>query len=106
MQRLLLVIIIDELYFFTDMNLFNSFVLFLLGFGMTLMSEVFVMGSGSMLVDPETLHKKCQYFREKSMLASSCRNLGIEEIPSTLRSDVEVKFSPTGKVTENNVNFT
>lgn len=71
--------------------LFNGFLL--LGFVVATVPDVrMVLGSPgpTKLVDRDTSVKKCRYNRAYSMLEASCSNLEMHDIPTNLKTDIQV----------------
>lgn len=69
--------------------------LLLLGFGMAVRTaEVMVLGTeqrATLLTDRDLpAPKRCRYSRVASMLQARCHDLGFEEIPRNLQTDVQV----------------
>lgn len=73
--------------------LFNGFLL--LGFVVATVPDVLVLGSPgpTQVVDRDTSMKKCRYNRAYSMLEASCSNLELHDIPTNLKTDIQVRLS-------------
>lgn len=70
--------------------LFNGFLL--LGFVVATVPDGLVLGSsGFMPVDPPP--KKCTYSRVYKILQASCTTMELHDIPTNLKSDIQVRLS-------------
>lgn len=85
-------------YFVADM-----IALLILGSLVAAMPNAMALGSsGSTLVmDQDIPSRTCRYSRAFSMFQVSCSNLGLVEIPSSLKTDIQVGFA-LGNVTFTN----
>ncbi|XP_043264462.1 transforming growth factor beta activator LRRC32 [Colletes gigas] len=84
----------------TSMFLVNGIVM--LGFVVATVPDAMVHGSsGPMLVmDQDIPSRTCRYSRVRSMIQVRCVNLGLEEIPSTLKSDIQILDASVNRVRE------
>ncbi|XP_015610130.1 decorin isoform X2 [Cephus cinctus] len=83
------------------MNLLLLYGFLLVGVGMASIEDVMVLGAGSMLVmDQEIPLKRCRYNRVYSMLQAQCSNLGLDEIPGNLQTDIQVLDFSLNRVRE------
>ncbi|XP_053983037.1 tsukushi isoform X1 [Hylaeus volcanicus] len=84
----------------SNMFLFNG--LLMLGFVVATMPDTMVLGaSGPLLVmDQDIPSRTCRYSRVGSMIQVRCSNLGLDEIPSTLKSDIQILDASVNRVRE------
>ncbi|XP_018400705.1 PREDICTED: leucine-rich repeat-containing protein 7 [Cyphomyrmex costatus] len=70
--------------------LFNGFLL--LGFVVATVPDVLVLGSPgpTQVVDRDTSLKKCRYNRVYSMLEAACSNMELHDIPTNLKTDIQI----------------
>lgn len=70
---------------------FNCFLL--LGFVVATVPDIrFVQGSPDPAETMEPIVKKCRYHRNYALLEARCNALELAEIPTTLKTDIQVRF--------------